>query len=116
MFEKESKCIRWFEETTIDDIPLVGGKNASLGEMYRELTKKGVRIPNGFSVTADAYWHTLEAGGILDKLKRTMEGLDTSNIADLARRGKAARDLILGARIPDDLWEEIKAAYDRLCE
>lgn len=116
MFEKESKYIRWFEETTIDDIPLVGGKNASLGEMYRELTKKGVRIPNGFSVTADAYWHTLEAGGILDKLKRTMEGLDTSNIADLARRGKAARDLILGARIPDDLWEEIKAAYDRLCE
>lgn len=116
MFEKESKYIRWFEETTIDDIPLVGGKNASLGEMYRELTKKGVKIPNGFSVTADAYWHTLEAGGILDKLKRTMEGLDTSNIADLARRGKAARDLILGAGIPDDLWEEIKAAYDRLCE
>ncbi|MFI5382677.1 MAG: phosphoenolpyruvate synthase [Methanosarcina thermophila] len=116
MFEKENKYIRWFEETTIDDIPLVGGKNASLGEMYRELTKKGVKIPNGFSVTADAYWHTLEAGGILDKLKRTMEGLDTSNIADLARRGKAARDLILGARIPDDLWEEIKAAYDRLCE
>jgi len=116
MFEKENKYIRWFEETTIDDIPLVGGKNASLGEMYRELTKKGVKIPNGFSVTADAYWHTLEAGGILDKLKRTMEGLDTSNIADLARRGKAARDLILGAGIPDDLWEEIKAAYDRLCE
>jgi pyruvate,water dikinase len=116
MFEKESKYIRWFEETTIDDVPLVGGKNASLGEMYRELTKKGVKIPNGFSVTADAYWHTLEAGGILDKLKRTMEGLDTSNIADLAKRGKAARDLILGAGIPDDLWEEIKAAYDRLCE
>lgn len=84
--------------------------------MYRELTSKGVKIPNGFSVTAEAYWHTLEAGGILEKLKSMMEGLDTSNIADLARRGKAARDLILGAGIPDDLWEEIKTAYDRLCE
>jgi pyruvate, water dikinase len=116
MSEKKSKYIRWFEETTIDDVPLVGGKNASLGEMYRELTSQGVRIPNGFSVTAEAYWHTLEAGGILEKLKKTMEGLDTSDIADLARRGKMARDLILGAGIPDDLWEEIKTAYDRLCE
>lgn len=116
MSDNKSKYIRWFEETTIDDVPIVGGKNASLGEMYRELTSKGVKIPNGFSVTAEAYWHTLEAGGILEKLKSTMEGLDTSNIADLARRGKAARDLILGAGIPDDLWEEIKTAYDRLCE
>lgn len=116
MSDNKSKYIRWFEETTIDDVPLVGGKNASLGEMYRELTSKGVRIPNGFSVTAEAYWHTLEAGGILEKLKSTMEGLDTSDIADLARRGKTARDLILGAGVPHDLWEEIKTAYDRLCE
>lgn len=116
MSDNKSKYIRWFEETTIDDVPLVGGKNASLGEMYRELTSKGVRIPNGFSITAEAYWHTLEAGGILEKLKNTMEGLDTSDIADLSRRGKTARDLILGAGVPDDLWEEIKIAYDRLCE
>jgi len=112
----ESKYIRWFEETTIDDVPLVGGKNASLGEMYRELSSKGIRIPNGFSVTAEAYWHTLKAGGILEKLKTTMEGLDTSDVADLAKRGKSARDLILGAGIPDDLWREIKTAYDTLCE
>jgi pyruvate, water dikinase len=116
MSEYKGKYIRWFEETTIDDVPLVGGKNASLGEMYRELTSKGVRIPNGFSITAEAYWHTLEAGGTLEKLKNTMMGLDTSDIADLSRRGKTARDLILGAGIPDDLWEEIKTAYDRLCE
>ncbi|AKB50895.1 Phosphoenolpyruvate synthase [Methanosarcina barkeri str. Wiesmoor] len=116
MSDSKNKYIRWFEETTIDDVPIVGGKNASLGEMYRELTSKGVKIPNGFSVTAEAYWHILEAGGILEKLKSMMEGLDTSNIADLARRGKAARDLILGAGIPDDLWQEIKSGYDRLCE
>ena len=116
MSKNKSKYIRWFEETTIDDVPLVGGKNASLGEMYRELTSKGVRIPNGFSVTAEAYWHTLKAGGILEKLKKTMEGLDTADVAELAKRGKNVRDLILGAGIPDDLWEEIKTGYDRLCE
>jgi pyruvate,water dikinase len=116
MSENKSKYIRWFEEITIDDIPLVGGKNASLGEMYRELTSKGIKIPNGFSVTAEAYWYVLKAGGILEKLKQTMEGLDVSNVTELAKRGKMARDLILGVGIPDDLWEEIKTGYDRLCE
>src|SRR5664280_98807 len=116
MSENKSKYTRWFEETTIEDVPLVGGKNASLGEMYRELTSKGIKIPNGFSVTAEAYWHTLKAGGILEKLKKTLDGLDTANVADLSKRGKIARDLILGAGIPDDLWEEIKTGYDRLCE
>ena len=52
-----AQYIRWFEELTIDDVPIVGGKNASLGEMYRELTPQGIRIPNGFAVTADAYRH-----------------------------------------------------------
>jgi pyruvate, water dikinase len=116
MAENKSKYIRWFEKTMIEDVPLVGGKNASLGEMYRELTSKGIKIPNGFSVTSEAYWHTLKDGGILDKLKKTMEGLDTADVADLSKRGKIARDLILGAGIPDDLWEEIKTGYNRLCE
>jgi len=116
MSGNKSKYTRWFEETTIEDVPLVGGKNASLGEMYRELTSKGIKIPNGFSVTAEAYWHTLKAGGILEKVKKTLDGLDTANVADLSKRGKIARDLILGAGIPDDLWEEIKIGYDRLCE
>ncbi len=116
MSENKSKYIRWFEDTTIDDVPLVGGKNASLGEMYRELTSKGIKIPNGFAITAEAYWHTLKAGEILEKLKKVMGGLDTANVADLAKRGKIARDLILGAGIPDDLWEEIKTGYDRLCK
>ncbi|MFY1111166.1 MAG: phosphoenolpyruvate synthase [Methanosarcinaceae archaeon] len=112
----ETNYIRWFSETTIDDVPLVGGKNASLGEMYRELTGQGIKIPNGFSITAEAYWKLLEAGGILEKLKTVMEGLDTSDVAELSKRGKAARDLILEAGIPDGLWKEIKGAYDELCE
>jgi len=110
------KYIRWYEEITIKDIPLVGGKNASLGEMYRELTPQGIKIPHGFAVTADAYWHVLTSAGILDKLRETMTGLDKSDVADLARRGKTARNLILSAGIPDDLWAEIRDAYEQLCK
>jgi len=114
--KEDSRHIRWFEEIKIEDIPVVGGKNASLGEMYRELTSQGVKIPNGFAVTAEAYWYVLESAGILDELKDAMSGLDKTNLADLMKRGKGARDLILGAGIPDDLWTEIRTAYDRLCE
>ncbi len=108
------KYIRWFEEISIDDIPLVGGKNASLGEMYRELTDKGIKIPNGFAITSEAYWHILESAGVLDELKNTLEKLDIVNVSDLAERGKKARNIILDAKIPDDLWNEIKEAYDKL--
>jgi pyruvate,water dikinase len=112
----ENKYIRWFKNTTIDDVALVGGKNASLGEMYRELGSKGIKIPNGFSITSEAYWYVLTAGGIREKLKEILEGLDISNVFDLEKRGKAARDLILSAGLPEDLWENIKRAYDKLCE
>ncbi|MBI5826794.1 MAG: phosphoenolpyruvate synthase, partial [Deltaproteobacteria bacterium] len=107
--------IRWFKDIGIGDIPVVGGKNASLGEMYRELTAKGVKVPNGFAITAGAYWRMVESGGIIEGLKDAMEGLDKAKVADLAVRGKAARDLILGSGVPDDVWTEIAASYDRLC-
>ena len=67
--QENFRYIRWFEEITIDDIPLVGGKNASLGEMYRELTSQGIKIPNGFAITAEAYWHVIHSAGILEPLK-----------------------------------------------
>lgn len=113
---QKSKFIRWFDEIAIEDIPLVGGKNASLGEMYRELTSQGVMIPNGFATTTDAYWHLLESAGILEDLKNALAGLDKSDISDLAARGKRARELILKAEMPDDLWSEIRFAYDSLGE
>jgi pyruvate,water dikinase len=112
----DAKYVRWFEDIKIEDVPLVGGKNASLGEMYRELSTQGVKIPNGFAITAEAYWHALNSAGILDKLKESLAGLDKTNVADLAIRGKKARNLIVSAGIPDNLWTEIKNAYDRLCE
>ena len=68
------RYIRWFEEIGIEDVPLVGGKNASLGEMYRDLTTQGVKIPDGFAVTAEAYWHVVNPAGILDELMESMAG------------------------------------------
>ncbi len=114
--KENPKYIRWFNEVRIEDVPIVGGKNASLGEMYRELAPKGVKIPNGFAISADAYWHVLNSCGIKDKLEELMQGLDKSNVIDLSERGKLARELILSAGIPEDLWEEIKLAYDKLSE
>ena len=111
-----ARYIRWFEEIRIEDIPEVGGKNASIGEMYRELQNAGIKIPNGFAITADAYWYMLQAADVLDELKDTIAGLDVSNVKDLATRGRKARDIILEAGIPDDLWAEIKTAYDKLCQ
>ncbi|WP_292392653.1 phosphoenolpyruvate synthase [Methanoculleus sp. UBA303] len=114
--KQDATYIRWFSEIRNEDVGLVGGKNASLGEMYSELTPKGVKIPDGFAVTAGGYRHVLESAGILDALKETLAGLDRNDVADLAKRGKKARDLILSAGIPDDLWNEIQAAYDMLCD
>jgi pyruvate,water dikinase len=108
--------VRWFDEITIDDVPLVGGKNASLGEMYRELSPKGVKLLNGFAITAEAYHHLIHSAGLLEKLRQTLDGLDKVRVRDLAKRGKTIRDLILGAEIPEDLWNEIQAAYDHLCQ
>ncbi len=108
--------IRWFAEIRNEDVASVGGKNASLGEMYQDLTKAGVKIPNGFAITADAYWRVVKTGDIIDSIKKNLAGLDKTDMADLASRGKKVRDLILGAGIPDDIWDEIRLAYDRLCE
>ncbi len=107
--------IRWFEEIGIDDVPLVGGKNASLGEMYRELNSKGVKVPNGFAVTADAYRYFLRETGVDRQLREVLAGLDTRDIEDLRQRGRR-RDLILLAELPQDLQQAIVIAYENLSE
>jgi pyruvate,water dikinase len=111
-----SKYIRFFEEVGIADVPLVGGKNASLGEMYRELGGEGVLVPNGFAITAEAYRYMLEATGAMDALRAALEGLDETDVSDLARRGKVAREIVYGAGLPKDLVSEIAAGYQRLQE
>jgi pyruvate,water dikinase len=110
----ELKYVRFFDEIGIDDVPVVGGKNASLGEMYRELSDEGVRVPNGFATTAEGYRYALEAAGAWEELHGALDELDPEDVADLARRGKRAREIVYGAGLPADLAAEVLAAYDRL--
>ncbi|MBW3003251.1 phosphoenolpyruvate synthase [Candidatus Woesearchaeota archaeon] len=114
--KRSERFILWFDELGIEDVPLVGGKNASLGEMYRQLTKKKVNIPNGFAITAHAYRYLLKRAGIEDDIKRVLKGLDTHNIRNLSSRGHKIREIIRTAEFPEDLKKEIIAAYKKLCK
>ncbi len=109
-----STYIRWFSETSAADVPLVGGKNASLGEMVRELGAQGVRVPNGFAVAAQAYRDVLEQAGAWQGLHDALDGLDVKDVDDLARRAQRAREIVQAAPLPAGLVAEIAAAYTRL--
>ncbi len=106
--------VRWFEEIGIDDVPLVGGKNASLGEMVRELSAAGVRVPGGFAVTARAYRDALERAGAVEKLRRELEGLDKNDVTALRRAGRRCREIVYAAGLPPRAREEILAAYGEM--
>ena len=106
--------IRFFEEVGISDVPLVGGKNASLGEMFQKLSGQGIRVPHGFATTAGAYKHVLDSAGAWDALHAELDDLDPGDVAALARKGKRAREIVYGAGLPDDLAAEIVAAYRML--
>ncbi|MEW6705652.1 MAG: phosphoenolpyruvate synthase [Pseudomonadota bacterium] len=108
------KYIRWFSDLSNADVGLVGGKNASLGEMYRELGAQGVRVPNGFAITAEGYRHVLDQADAWPRLQRVLDGLDVNDVDDLARRAEAARDIVYGAALPPDLLSEITEAHARL--
>jgi pyruvate,water dikinase len=106
--------IKKFSEIGIDDIPQVGGKNASLGEMFRELSTKGVKVPDGFAITAAGYWHFLLETGLDKEINKQLVDLDAKNLAELQKRGAKIRDAVVSATLPDDLQLEIVAAYDDL--
>jgi len=108
------RMVRFFSELGIDQVPLVGGKNASLGEMYRELTSRGVRVPNGFAITAPAYRYAIEAAGVTAELHELLDPLDPSDVTDLQTRAAVARDIVYRAGLPDDLEAEILAGYAAL--
>jgi pyruvate,water dikinase len=108
--------IRWFEEIGIEDIPLVGGKNASLGEMYRELASQGVKVPNGFAITADAYRDFLRATKLDRTIEEILQSLNTQNVENLRQRGRHVREAILAATLPAHLQQAITEAYDRLSD
>ena len=87
-YMKDEKYVLWFDELELGDIPQVGGKNASLGEMRRNLTPKGVSIPDGFAVTAHAYRHLLESSNIQDEMANVLSDLDTHDMHNLAEKGE----------------------------
>jgi len=103
--------IRFFNQLNIDEIPIVGGKNASLGEMYNKLSPKGISIPNGFATTSDAYWLLLQKNQIKDKIAQILSDLDISDMKNLQIRGKKVRELILASQLPEVLENEILEAY-----
>ena len=114
--DRASADILWFEELGMEDVPLVGGKNASLGEMIQELGAKGVDVPGGFAVTAHAYQRVLSEGGIEEGLWEILSDLDTHDMANLAERGEKVRERIEMTPLPADLEQQIREAYRKLAE
>lgn len=106
----------FFSEINKGDVPIVGGKNASLGEMYSNLTSKGINIPNGFATTADAYRYFLDYNGIDKKIAKVFSEVDLNELEDVQKAGKLSRDLTMKGKFPEDLKKEIIEAYEKLCE
>ncbi len=113
---KEEALVLWFEDVGIADIPLVGGKNASLGEMIRQLTPKGVNVPTGFATTAYAYRYFIEQAGLEKTLRQLFSDLNVDDVKNLRMRGRQARALILNTPFPEELEEAITQAYLKLCD
>ncbi len=111
---REETKILWFDEISITDIPLVGGKNASLGEMYSKLSQKGIDVPNGFAITASAYWQFLSTTNLSKKIAKELKNLQVSNVRELAKAGKRVREMILKTKFPASLEKEISLAYKKL--
>lgn len=111
---RSEKFVLWFDEVTNKDVGLVGGKNASLGEMYQKLTPKNVRIPNGFATTAYAYRYFMKETGLMDKIRAILKDLNTHDMENLATRGEKIRHAIMAAEFPEDLKDQIAEAYHKI--
>ena len=105
-----------FDEVGIGDIPRVGGKNASLGEMFRELSAQGVKVPPGFAITAEAYRYFLRENGLDVRIRELLAGLNTRDVDNLRERGHRVRQAILQADLPSSLQRAVIAAYEQLSE
>jgi phosphoenolpyruvate synthase/pyruvate phosphate dikinase len=110
-----ARYVRWFREIGLADVATVGGKNASLGELFRELTPFGIRVPDGFAVTAEAYRVFLASDVLGGEIRSALAGLDTGDLARLAQVGRQVRERILSRPLPEAICAEILAAYAGLC-
>ncbi|WP_281747240.1 pyruvate, water dikinase [Helicobacter suis] len=108
--------IRFYKELNNKDVALVGGKNASIGEMFQELVPNGIKVPNGFAITSQAYWYLLEHGGIKEQIIRLLENVDATELDVLKQRSKQIRELIFGTPFPANLRDEVFQAYKMLSD
>jgi pyruvate, water dikinase len=109
-----SGYVRWFKGIRLEDVPLVGGKTASLGELYSALSPQGIQVPNGFALTAAAYRDALTQAGAWDKLRDLLAGLDKRRLSDLAKRAAAARAIVYEATDQESLRRPVTEAYQQL--
>ena len=112
--QKDKQFILWFKQIGVGDVHLVGGKNASLGEMFQNLSKKGVRVPNGFAITAHAYRYFIDQAGLAPKIRAALKGVNKASVKKLAEKGQKVRDLIMHAPFPKELEEAMIDAYKEL--
>ena len=111
-----NRNVRWFSELGLGDLDQVGGKNASLGEMISHLTDLGVRVPNGFATTAEAYHRFIGDTGLAERITGLLDGLDTDDVRRLAEVGREIRTAVVQQPFPEELEAEIRTAYDQLVE
>ncbi len=109
-----SRNVLWYSQLGMKDVEIVGGKNASLGEMIGNLAASGVKVPNGFATTASAYREFLAFEGLADRINAMLDALDVDDVHALAKTGKEIREAVIKAPFPADLEKEIRAAYDVL--
>jgi len=102
------------DELGMNDVEIVGGKNASLGEMISNLSGLGITVPGGFATTAAAYCDFLSVNGLDDRINATLDGLDVENIEALTTAGKSIREWILAAPLPDRLMNDVRIAWDEM--
>ena len=110
---KTPRYVRWFNDLGLEDIAQVGGKNASLGEMFRELTPMGIKVPDGFAITVDGYWDTLHEAGILEELKDLLNPINKDDVHDLELRAQKARELVEMRLYPLLYLNEISEAFQQ---
>ena len=110
----KQKFIKFFDELRIKDVPTVGGKNASLGEMYQTLSRQGVKVPFGFATTSESYNYFMEKSGLKNKIREILKDLNTHNVQNLMTRGKKVREEILKTDLPKEFEAEIVVAYKKL--
>ena len=113
---KDQSLILWFDQIRLDDLPFVGGKNSSLGEMIGQLTPQGINVPTGFAITAYAYRYFIESADLEAKLRHLFADLNVDDVSNLQQHGKKARQLILSMEFPLELTQAIRVAYQELCD